>query len=359
MSKSRLLRTVTASLFVVIGLAIAQSPEAAERELVLGMPTKTAVHAPGFAAMELGYFAEEGIKLKLVEFTTAVPVMEATLAKTVDIGGGGVFPLVIANGSGQPKMPLRFFYNHLRRYAFELMVPPSSAVKTIADLKGRKLGVLSLTTPYAAVTRSVLAKAGLAPNDVQIVPTGGERKGIEAMLAGQVDAHEIYMGTRAYLETDGVKLRQLPYDERIAGLENYSYYAREEMLSKEPEVIAGFGRALAKGVITCRIAREWCVKTFWKYFPSIKPTAENMEQEIARQIYVLKVHEQFMAFPSGDPEHFGSYTERSFKDMIDVLYEGGQIATIGDAKTLYTGAFVDKFNDFDVAAVEAKARTLK
>lgn len=336
----------------------------AERELILGTPTPASPSSTGkiTAAIELGYFAEEGIKLKLQQFPTTVPVMEAAVAKRIDIGGGGVFPLVIANQRlGGKHMPLRFFYNHIRRFAFEIVVPPESPLRSIADLKGKKLGVLSLTSPYASVTRTVLKENGLGPGDVQLVPTGENRATFERLMDGQIDAYETFTGNSALYEAEGHKLKRLPYEARFYNLLTYSYYVREDMLKAEPKLLAGFGRAIAKGVVTCGIAPAWCVKTFWKYYPALKPAPEAMGRELARQVYVLKDSMKgLLAFPAGEPQRFGEYPDDAFKNLIDILHEGGELSTADlDPKTLYTNELVSAFNDFDLAAVKARAVTLQ
>lgn len=313
------------------------------------------------ASLELGYFADEGINLELRQFPTTVPVMNAVAAKEIDIGGGGVFPLVIANQPGEQHMPIRFFYNGIRKFAFEIVVLPESPLKNIADLKGKKLGLLSLTAPYASVTRVVLRENGLSPDDVELVPTGENRGVFEQLLNGEIDAYETFIGNSARFEAEGHELRRLPYDARISNLITYSYYAHEDMIKAKPDILSGFGRAAAKGIITCNVNPEWCVKTLWKHYPHLKPAPEKTDQEMARLVFVLrKILAAYLAFPEEGTRRFGEYPASAFPDLVDVLHEGGELPSADiDTSLYYTNEFVEAINGFDVEAVEAKARTLQ
>ncbi len=74
--------------------------------------------------------------LQLHAFPTTVPVMQAVIDKKIDIGGGGVAARASSGPSG-------VLYNHIREFDFEIVVPPESPLKSISDLKGSKLGILS------------------------------------------------------------------------------------------------------------------------------------------------------------------------------------------------------------------------
>ncbi|WP_157995620.1 ABC transporter substrate-binding protein [Peristeroidobacter soli] len=341
-------------------LSITGPVAGAERRVRVGTPTPT---GPGTARLtagiELGYFKEEGLDLELLEFPTTVPIMKAVAAKEVDIGGGGVFPLVVSSQYGKERLPIKFFYNHIRKFGFEIVVPPESPLHSIADLKGKRLGILSLTAPYAPVTRVVLKENGLSASDVELVAVGENRASFDLLTSGKIDAYETFIGNSSKYEGEGKKLKRLPYSDRIKNLLTYSYYAHNDTFANQPEVLIGFGRGIAKSLITCNIAPEWCVKTLWKYYPHLKPAPHEMEDGLKRQVYTLmSTMPGSFAFPPG-PRHFGQYPENSFENLIDVLYEGGELTTRNVNKTaLYTNEFVDEINKFDVSAIETRALEL-
>jgi NitT/TauT family transport system substrate-binding protein len=60
--------------------------------------------------------------------------------------------------------------------------------KTLADLKGKKIGVTAPGSSTNIMANFVLAKAGLKPTDVSIVGVGAAQGAVAAMRSGQIDA---------------------------------------------------------------------------------------------------------------------------------------------------------------------------
>jgi NitT/TauT family transport system substrate-binding protein len=350
------------SLSAALLLVVASNAMADATVLRVGTPTPASVYSATLtAALELGYFAEEGIDLRLQQFPTTVPVMQAVANGSIDVGGGGVFPLVVANQPGKNHLPLKFFYNAIRKFAFEIVVRADSSADRVGDLKGRKLGVLSLTAPYAPITRVVLRENGLSPDDVQIVAVGENQGGFDQLMQGKIDAYETFIGNSALFEADGGQLKRLPYSKRISNLLTYSYYASEETLATRPALLAGFGRGVAKGALTCNVAPEWCVRSVWKLYPHLQPGKDAEAGEMARQVRLLKTNlAAYLAFPEGEPRRFGEYPQDAFRQLVGILHEGGELPTDDiDAGIFFTNELVDQVNDFDVARIEARARQLR
>ncbi len=183
----------------------------------------------------------------------------------------------------------------------------------------------------------------------------------KALLDGQVDVYNTWVANIAGFESRGTKLRRIPIDPRFKSLFTVGYFAHEDTIKQKPDLLAGFGRGVAKGTLACQAALEWCVKTFWKYYPNLKPRDGDEAENLKRQVYAV---EQGMktsfAFPEGKPRRFGEYPEGAWKSFIDILHEGGEIASGKiDPSTFYTNELVDKINDFDAAAVEKQTAALK
>jgi len=66
-------------------------------------------------------------------------------------------------------------------------VKPDSPIKTSADLKGKKIGYTNPRSTSQALAILVLEKAGLKPEDAELVKTGGFGEGIVALDLGAVD----------------------------------------------------------------------------------------------------------------------------------------------------------------------------
>ena len=60
--------------------------------------------------------------------------------------------------------------------------------KSVADLKGKKIGVTAPGSSTNMLANFVLAKAGLKPSDVSIIGVGTGSGAVAAMRSGQIDA---------------------------------------------------------------------------------------------------------------------------------------------------------------------------
>lgn len=332
-----------------------------EEEVIFGSPTNAGVNLANLtAAMELGFFTDEGIVFRNQEFQGSSIVMTQVAVKSVDIGGGGAEPLILANETGTSKMPLEFFYNSMRNYIWAFVVTPDSNINSIADLKGKKIGVASLANAHMPATKLILRENGIDPEtEVEFVTIGTGSPAFRALTSGQVDAYNTFNGNIALYEATGASVKYLPLPVRFANNFSFGYFVHKDTIRDKPEMLVGFGRAVAKGTVICREAPEWCVRNFWKYYPNVKPRNAT-EQDLAQQVYVLKQNmKSYLAYTDGEPQVFGGFPDDSWDKIIAILQEGGVLPQKKiDAHEMYTNKLIEQINDFDLAAVEAQGRAL-
>jgi NitT/TauT family transport system substrate-binding protein len=140
---------------------------------------------------EAGIFDTCGIKLETVPFNTPPDAIRAATTQAVDLVSIGSAPIITAFHSGEPLRIVSGDYFSSAHLSW--VVTPDSPIKSVADLKGKKIGVSSPLAPTETAVRFVLTQEGLDPNkDVEIVPVGGLQQGLAAMAAGQVDT--TYLG---------------------------------------------------------------------------------------------------------------------------------------------------------------------
>lgn len=79
--------------------------------------------------------------------------------------------------------------------AYGYMVRANSGIKTIADLKGKRVVVeIKPNASLAAANRAILASAGLSEADVEAVAIGGLPQGSKGVVEGTIDATSIAVG---------------------------------------------------------------------------------------------------------------------------------------------------------------------
>src|SRR5690606_17903572 len=142
---------------------------------------------------ELGFFAEEGIDLQLAGFTGGTAVVVPQLANKSVLFGLGESALVIANAAKKTPVPVRFVYNYHASTVYDVTVRSDSPVKSWADLKGKRVGVVSMAAGNIMMTRAQLAEHGLAaPKDLSLVPVGSGPAAWKQLQDGKVDALNLW-----------------------------------------------------------------------------------------------------------------------------------------------------------------------
>ena len=116
--------------------------------------------APIYMAIENGYFADENIELEQVT-VDAAHVGEAIGADQVDVGMEllGKMLQPIENG-----LPIKFTTG-IHTGCTKLLVPGDSDIKSVADLKGKKIGVPGLADAATVVSKRSLSAAGIGVTD--------------------------------------------------------------------------------------------------------------------------------------------------------------------------------------------------
>jgi sulfonate transport system substrate-binding protein len=158
-------------------------------------------------AIEKGFFEEEfgkdGPKIEVSYYTGTGPAINEALAQgDVDFGSYGGLPNVIGLSGGVPAHIVA-----ARRYAlsYYIGVKPDSAIKTVQDLKGKRISVQKGTNPYQSLVL-FLESRGLTEKDVNIVNLGNA-EALVAFNSGAIDA--IFGSTALLLQRDKGQLRVL------------------------------------------------------------------------------------------------------------------------------------------------------
>ena len=134
-----------------------------------------------------GYFKAEGLEVTIADFAGGSQALRAVVGGSADVVSGAFEHTLNMQSKGQA---LRAFVLQGRAPQIVLGVNPKTMpnFKTVADLKGRKIGVTAPGSSTNVMANFVLAKAGLKPADVSIVGVGAGSGAVAAMRAGQIDA---------------------------------------------------------------------------------------------------------------------------------------------------------------------------
>lgn len=164
--------------------------------------------APIFVGVEKGFFKEFGVEPELVYFQAAAPIATALAAGQLDVAatgltaatynivlGGEKLWIVADKGREWPDHRLTAIVVHKDLH--------DAGVRTVAELKGRRIAVTQLGSTFHYQIGNILEKDGLSLKDVTIVPLQAMAAALEALKGKQVDAVILPQPFPGRAEADG------------------------------------------------------------------------------------------------------------------------------------------------------------
>lgn len=180
-----------------------------------------------------------GTNVKWAEFPYGPPLLEALNAGSLDFGYTGNAPPVFAQAA-------RANLNYVAAIPARgdnqaILVQPDSPLKTIADLKGKKLGVAKGSSAHDLAVAAIEA-AGLTWKDISPIYLP-PADAASAFSKGAIDAWSIWDPFLAIVELKGA--RRLPITREVAQ-QNSFFLANKDFVNTNPAVVGGINDELVK-----------------------------------------------------------------------------------------------------------------
>jgi len=171
----RVLRRIVAVavLLAILVSGAAPASGAAERVAVGIGGVALMVYLPTALAKSKGYFAEEGLDVEILDIKGGgSQAASALIGGSVDFSANAIDHAIKAKVQ---KKDLVAIHSHVRLPVMGLVVANKykGEIKSIADLKGRPLGVTSPGSQTHMILGYLLAKGGVKADDVKIIGAGG------------------------------------------------------------------------------------------------------------------------------------------------------------------------------------------
>ncbi len=253
--------------------AILFSPLAASGEVVRGAyPSANVQFLPAFVALEKGFYKREGLDAELISVRNAVTAVQALL--------GNQIHFIFSVGPQMPSIwegsDIILLAQQIGRPTFSMMV--TQDIKTVADLKGKKIGVSFGGSTFAG-TKALLELYKMNPDkDVQYVSIPGSQPKIAAMQQGIIQAALLappadYVALKAGFKRL-VNLADIFKETSFSGLA-----ATGKTIKENPQFVKRMVRAMVRGVIHTRDYPEDAILTMMKHW--------RMEREVSVDAYNL------------------------------------------------------------------------
>ena len=232
-------------------LALAQSLEKTKVTIAVG-GKNLFYYLPLTIAEQLGYFKAEGLDVNIVDFAGGSRALQAVVGGSADVVSGAFEHTLNMQHKGQP---MRAFVLQGAAPQIVLGVNPKTMpnFKTVADLKGKKIGVTAPGSSTNVLANYVLAKAGLKPSDVSFVGVGASNGAVAAMRSGQIDAISNLDPVITLLQRSGdLKIvsdtRRVAEAERVFGgpMPAGCLYSPQAFLDKNPNTAQALVNAMVR-----------------------------------------------------------------------------------------------------------------
>src|SRR4051812_16412728 len=226
-----------------IAIAVAGSAAAAE-QLAIGNYGSSANGMPFGVALYKGFFKDEGIDVTglIASQGGGTSVRNAMSGVPYGEANPGAIAVAIQQGAD-----LKIVSDNVLTIAeFAWLVKKDSPIKTIADLKGKKIGYTNPRSTSQALDILLLKKAGMNPEDAELVKVGGFGPMIPALELGQIDVAPV---TEPLWSKNKDKFRVLISGaEALPPLDNVVGVATGEAIKTHGEFIRKVIRARRKAI---------------------------------------------------------------------------------------------------------------
>jgi sulfonate transport system substrate-binding protein len=147
-----------------------------------------------------GWIKQLPFQIRWAEMSGGPAVNEAFHARALDVGSAADVPPIHATWTGIPVkiIAVRLREDPLHHPLYELGVAPKSGIRSLADLRGKRIAYSPGQVQGEVVLRTLQAE-GLTAKDVKLVelPSTGSDLYVNALVGGLVDVAPIAAGTQA------------------------------------------------------------------------------------------------------------------------------------------------------------------
>jgi NitT/TauT family transport system substrate-binding protein len=340
----------TAACVVVSGTL--QTAAAEPFTLMFGQKTATASEARTyFIPKMLGYFKEEGVEVTLQPTDGATQEMQLLAAGQGDAGLGAPPAILLARENGAK---VRSIFNSIQSHGTSIAVLADGPIKDPKELKGKKIGVLSMGASRTLDGYAMIQAAGLDPKtDVEWLPVGFGVQAALALKRGDVQALALWDLTYADMEANGIHMRYFtfPFQEGIFG---YVYVTTDEKLKTRRAAIIKVLRAGAKAAVFQKTNPEAAACVFLIESGRWDTTPDKAKAYAA----ALAVTYQDVKRSAVPKEGIGTFPPGSWEKVRDYYFGLGVIKQKLPPEEYYVTdpKFYAEINDFDQAKVIALAK---
>jgi len=288
--------------------------------------TRSVFYAPQYVAIELGFFADEGIHIDLITSDGADRVMTALLTGAVDIGLSGPEAAIYVFNGGRRDYAIVFAQITQRDGSFLIAREPMEFewehLNGSHILPGRRGGMPFMVLEYVTREQGVFPYINF-DTSIQFAAMVG------AFLSGTADFVTAFEPVASTIELEGRGFVVASIGEASGEIPYTAYYALGSFIEHNPEIIQGFTNALARAQVWVQEnSPEDIAQVILPFFPDADPVI------LANAIARYKAIEAYSVTPQ--------ITQEGFDRLQRVMESAGELTQRAPFEALVNNTFADR-----------------
>jgi NitT/TauT family transport system substrate-binding protein len=277
-----------------------------------------------FSTAEVGteakIFEQEGLEIEVTAFRGDAQLQQGLTAGSLDVGLGSG-PGLGFRAKGALSIGVAAMYGAPANLA--LALPYDTPVKTVGDLKGKRIGVTTAGSLTDWLVRELSRQQGWGSDGIKIMALGQMQARLAAIQRGELDGMVIEAATGYELEEAGKARNFMLFGDIAKDFYTHVIFSTDDVVDNRPDLLRRFLRGWFRTVAFMKANKDFVVKVSAKVV-DVKPS-------VAARIYDAQ-----MAGFSLD----GAWSPVAIDVIRLSLKELGIHPVVPEAKTIYNDKFV-------------------
>ena len=323
--------------------------------LVLGTGLPPLMDTLDLVAEGAGFYKDEHVAISKLFVPDAAAAVDACANGKADICPIDIERVFSDYEQGRK---VRLFLARVAKYTYVMSVLDDSPIKTLADFKGKAVGVHQLgdgTRPFGGeiAVATMLGAAGLTKNDYTFVPIGFNETALQNLVSGKVAGAGFPLYEFLPFEAGGTKLRVFE-NPVLKDVVSAGYGASPATIAAKGDALAHFSRAIVKAALLVRLNPAAAARLL------LQAHGEPFtDADVARYTQLLTLWEgALLAYDPANPK-IGYIDPAGDEVYGKLLVQYGVIKQPAPVSDVVTNQFNAFANDFDHGAIAALAKRLK
>jgi ABC-type nitrate/sulfonate/bicarbonate transport system substrate-binding protein len=306
-----------------LAITLAASLSVARADLVrVGNPAADDFHfSMANVGIEAGIFKKYNIEIEITSLAGGAKLHAAMTAGSLDValGAGTDFGLI---AKGAPEKGIGAMAG--KPSNFVVQASTLSKIETVAQLKGKKVGVSSVGALTYWLGQQLMKREGWGPNGLELVATGGGQGNIAGFVSGNLDAAVTSLEAALKVEKAGQGKIIMSFGEIINPFIAHIIYATNDAIATKPQTVRRFLKGWYETIAFARTHKAETIR--------YSQSATLLPDDLANKVYDLEM-ETF----STD----GKFDRAAVESVKQALIDLGQLTEKPDNKSLFTEEFLN------------------